>query len=178
MKDLLKLNEEQSSLAALSTGLDKDILLAKAAVESSFSDDTDTDKLTANLALLQTKHGSLLNAIRSTAEAIKQSIADGEAKEASKELSIRQGHVKSSLSALDDAVALQTKLAEKLAIVVAENKKANPSNQEVISSVRGVIGKLANQFNLMGSISMASTMAIPDSKKDLERLQNNLNGWR
>jgi hypothetical protein len=172
------LEQSKLELAEMLVELDKDILLAQAAVEASFVNETDTDKLTTNLALLQSKRVSLQNAIKSTDEAIKKSIADGEAKKASNELSIRQGHVKSSLSALDDAVALQEKLAEKLAIVVAENKKANPSNQEVISSVRGVIGKLANQFNLMGSISMASTMAIPDSKKDLERLQNNLNGWR
>lgn len=172
------LENKKAELGAMALQLDEDILSAKNDVESSFFGDGDSDRLSAKLANLQNKRGSLSNAINSANEAIKQAKMDAEAIEADKVLTARKDALTLALKALDESHELQKELSIKLQVVADEVFKANPNNQEISQSIRGLVGRLANQFNLQGSLQLANTLKILNSKDDLATQQANLNGWR
>ncbi len=178
MNKLQKLESEKLNLSGMALDIDEHISNAENSLESSFIGGGDSDKLSAKLANLKTKRGSLASAINSTDKAIKQAVLDAEAEEANKVMDTRKDALKLALKALDESHELQIKLAEKLQIVTDEVFKANPNNQEITQSIRGIVGRLAHQFDLFGSLQMSSTLRILNTKNDLEAQQNNLNGWR
>ncbi len=178
MNKLQKLESEKVNLSGMLLDINEHISNAEQSLEASFVGGGDSDKLSSKLALLQTKRGSLSSAINSTDKAIKQAILDDEALEADKVLNTRKDAIKAALKALDEASELQIKLAEKLQVVSDQTFKANPNNREITQSIRGLVGKLASQFNLNGNLAMGATLRILNTKNDLENQQNNLNGWR
>jgi len=169
-----KLKNEKINLSAMKLDLDDEISSTQKQVEDSFLGSGDTDKISQKLVALQSKRGSLTNAINSAEQAIKQAQLDIISKAADKALLVRKESIKIALSALDDAHDLQIKLADKLQIVSDEAFKANPNNQEITLSIRGLVGKLAQQFKLANGLQHATGLKILSSKNDLLTQQANL----
>jgi hypothetical protein len=170
---LMTLQTEQSKLAAMQVDLSEQICAAQAAVEASFVNETDTDKLAVNLSLLQSKHCSLLKAINTNADGIKQAHLDALAEETSKQIAIRKNAVIEALKANETATALGLELAKQFKIFNENVFLAGANSSEFVAQPRILVGRLALEFNLHGALGNAAVLPLL-SVDDASKIQSKI----
>ena len=173
MENLNRLQNEQVSLNAMVIGLDEEIEHAKAKVERSFTGKGETDKLTNNLTLLQTKRGSLSNAITNASQAIADEQRRLVDEEHTATVKAKHKHVEQALLSVEKAHELQKQLTAELLKVANHNANSLTDSSELIQQPRIILGKIANELKLFGALSNAHTLPILTTA-DAERIQSRI----
>jgi hypothetical protein len=160
MNTLQNLSNEKLSLTALLLDLDESITKAQAAVEASFSSSANTDELSLNLSMLQAKRFSLLNALKTNDQAIKQAHADVEAEEAAKVIATRHKAVEDALKANEAITILCKKLSSQFEIFTSNVATARANSSELQVQPRIHLGKLALKVNQIGGLTGAAVLPL------------------
>lgn len=168
-----KLEQDHEKLLAVKSGLLVEIYAAECELSKSFTIGTGTDKKAADLSLLQTKASALDKAIESAHQAIKQARQDEVTAKQDVIVAKRKQAVIDALRANDSAVKLAKKLAEQIRIFNENVVFAQTDSTEFITQPRGIIGRLANEFNLYGALANAAVMPLLSSD-DAQRIQSKI----
>ena len=172
---LNKLQAEKLKLQALLHQVDGEVYNAKEELTASFINGGNSDKLSLKVSQLQAKSAGLLNAVVLNAKFIdteKQRLID---EDKQTDLDQRKSHALDALKSLDRAVKLQGELLVELQNVTTHNDKALfRNNSQIHKSIRGIVGRLAAEFNLHGSLQMSSTIPI-SSVSDYDALITHIN---
>ena len=175
MKTIKILETERCNLQAISLQLDEDVANAKNELQASFTGKADTNELSKILSELETKHAGLIGAIDYNAKCINTELERINDNNKAAELDQRKAYVLKSLESLDRASKLQQDLMLEMQDVKSYNDKALFRNNSAIQqSIRGLVGKLALEFGLHGSLQMSATIPIP-SIDDYENLITHIN---
>lgn len=175
MTQLNELENNKLELGAMLVDLDDAISTSKEQLSASFTDGTNSDKLSQKVAQLEAKHSGLLNAVDRNAKCINEEQQRLIDEDKQTDLDQRKLHVLNALKSLDRASKLQGELLQELQDVVVHNDKALFRNHsEIQKAVRGIVGKLALEFNLHGSLTMGAVLPVPTSA-DYERLVTHIN---
>ena len=168
-----KLEQQHEKLLAVKSSLLVEIYAAECELSKSFTTGTGTDNKAADLALLQTKATALDKAIDDSYQAIKQAELDEVIAKQDDVIAKRKQAVVDALRANDRAVKLSEKLAEQIRIFNKNVVFAQSASTEFITQPRGIIGRLANEFNLYGALANAAVMPLLSSD-DAQRIQSKI----
>jgi myosin heavy subunit len=172
---LNKLQAEKLKLQSLILQLDEDISTSKEQLTASFTSGDNSDKLSLKVSQLEAKYNGLLNAVDLNAKSIDTETQRLIDEDKQTDLDQRKSHVLSALKSLDRAVKLQGELLVELQNVTTHNDKALfRNNSQIHKSIRGLVGRLAAEFNLHGSLQMSSTIPIP-TVEDYDALITHIN---
>tara|TARA_R110000772_G_scaffold58903_2_gene133491 strand:+ start:1161 stop:1697 length:537 start_codon:yes stop_codon:yes gene_type:complete len=178
MNVLDNLNLDKSNLLIINLEMTEDLARLKSELDLSFTNsELNTNKLSDEFLQLQTKHQALLRAIESNdLEVLKEKelhVLESKAKD----LATRKRFLKKSLESLTTASKLQSELEKELKNVMKYNNLAQfRNNSEINQSVRGLVGKLAAEFNLHGALQLAATIPVP-TIDDYDRLTTNIHEY-
>ena len=178
MNALEALKRDKSNLLALNMEMTEDLEQLKSKLDMSFTNDgAETDKLSDEFLQLQTKHESLSRAIESNDLSIQREQESQVLDSKAKDLATRKRFLKKSLESLTTASKLQSELEKELKNVMKYNNLAQfRNNSEIHQSVRGLVGKLAAEFNLHGALQLAATIPVP-TIDDYDRLTTNIHEY-
>ncbi len=169
---LEKLQTERVNLSGMMLEVNESIQNTEQQLVESFTGKADTDKLSDKLAQLQAKRGSLAKAISSTDKSITEENERIAKDSKQAELETRKQHVKKALESIEKAKKLQEQLAQELTNVLRHNGQAVFANHsEIERSIRGIVGRLANEFHLHGGLQLSNTISIPTTA-DYDRLSS------
>ena len=171
--NITNLEKENEKLSTLKSALLVEIYAAECELSSSFTTGTGTDKKAADLALLKTKATALDNAIESSHQGIQQAHQDEVTAKQGVIVLKRKQAVIDALKANDSAIKLAKKLAEQIRIFNENVVFAQTDSTEFITQPRGIIGRLANEFNLYGALANAAVMPLLSSD-DAQRIQSKI----
>ncbi len=172
---LNKLQAEKLKLQALLHQVDGEVYNAKEELTASFINGGNSDKLSLKVSQLQAKSAGLLNAVVLNAKSIDTETQRLIDEDKQTDLDQRKSHVLDALKSLDRAVKLQGELLVELQNVTTHNDKALfRNNSQIHKSIRGLVGRLAAEFNLHGSLQMSSTIPI-SSVEDYDALITHIN---
>ena len=175
MKTIKILETERCNLQVILLELDESIVNTKNQLQASFTGKADTDELSKILSEQQVKHAGLIGAIDYNAKCVSTELERINDSNKSAELDQRKAYVLKSLESLDRASKLQQDLMLELQDVKSYNDKALFRNNSAIQqSIRGLVGKLALEFGLHGSLQMSATIPIP-SIDDYDNLVTHIN---
>ena len=173
MNKIEQFHSEREQLNAILEQLNTSISTTQKDLSESFLGKANTETLSRTLAELQVKHTGLVNAIAN----LDQNILDEDERliEADKQAEVdeRKGYVKNALESLERASKLREQLAVELQSVVDNNFKARVHQKEIEYSVRGLVGRLAEQFKLHGALQMSATIPVP-TIDDYSRLSSHV----
>ena len=172
---LNKLQTEKLKLQALLHQVDGEVYNAKEQLTASFTSGDNSDKLSLKVSQLQAKYDGLLNAVDLNAKSIDTETQRLIDEDKQTDLDQRKSHVLNALKSLDRAVKLQGELLIELQNVTAhEGKALFRNNSQIHKSIRGIVGRLAAELNLHGSLQMSSTIPIP-TVEDYDALITHIN---
>ena len=171
--NIKELEQDHKKLVALKSKLIVEIFKAECTLEKSFISNVGTNDKANNLALLNTKLISLDNAINDSHQAIKQAHQDEVTAKQDVIVVKRKQAVIDALRANEKAIKLSKSLAEQIRIFNENVVFAQTDSTEFITQPRGIIGRLANEFNLYGALANAAVMPLL-SIDDAERIQSKI----
>ena len=175
MNVLDNLNLDKSNLLIIDLEMTEELARLKSELDLSFTNsELNTNKLSDEFLQLQTKHESLSRAIESNDLSIQREQESQVLDSKAKDLATRKRFLKKSLESLTTASKLQSELEKELKNVMKYNNLAQfRNNSEINQSVRGLVGKLAAEFNLHGALQLAATIPVP-TIDDYDRLTTNI----
>tara|TARA_R110000751_G_scaffold215670_3_gene319120 strand:- start:37 stop:570 length:534 start_codon:yes stop_codon:yes gene_type:complete len=175
MNVLDNLNLDKSNLLIIDLEMTEELARLKLELDLSFTNsELNTNKLSDEFLQLQTKHESLSRAIESNDLSIQREQESQVLDSKAKDLATRKRFLKKSLESLTTASKLQSELEKELKNVMKYNNLAQfRNNSEIHQSVRGLVGKLAAEFNLHGALQLAATIPVP-TIDDYDRLTTNI----
>ena len=178
MNVLDNLNLDKSNLLIINLEMTEDLARLKSELDLSFTNsELNTNKLSDEFLQLQTKHESLSRAIESNDLSIQREQESQVLDSKAKDLATRKRFLKKSLESLTTASKLQSELEKELKNVMKYNNLAQfRNNSEINQSVRGLVGKLAAEFNLHGALQLAATIPVP-TIDDYDRLTTNIHEY-
>ena len=178
MNVLDNLNLDKSNLLIINLEMTEDLARLKSELDLSFTNsELNTNKLSDEFLQLQTKHESLSRAIESNDLSIQREQESQVLDSKAKDLATRKRFLKKSLESLTTASKLQSELEKELKNVMKYNNLAQfRNNSEIHQSVRGLVGKLAAEFNLHGALQLAATIPVP-TIDDYDRLTTNIHEY-
>jgi|TARA_R110000822_G_scaffold85962_1_gene200687 hypothetical protein len=178
MNVLDNLNLDKSNLLIIDLEMTEELARLKSELDLSFTNsELNTNKLSDEFLQLQTKHESLSRAIESNDLSIQREQESQVLDSKAKDLATRKRFLKKSLESLTTASKLQSELEKELKNVMKYNNLAQfRNNSEIHQSVRGLVGKLAAEFNLHGALQLAATIPVP-TIDDYDRLTTNIHEY-
>ena len=178
MNVLDNLNLDKSNLLIIDLEMTEELARLKSELDLSFTNsELNTNKLSDEFLQLQTKHESLSRAIESNDLSIQREQESQVLDSKAKDLATRKRFLKKSLESLTTASKLQSELEKELKNVMKYNNLAQfRNNSEINQSVRGLVGKLAAEFNLHGALQLAATIPVP-TIDDYDRLTTNIHEY-
>ena len=178
MNVLDNLNLDKSNLLIIDLEMTEELARLKLELDLSFTNsELNTNKLSDEFLQLQTKHESLSRAIESNDLSIQREQESQVLDSKAKDLATRKRFLKKSLESLTTASKLQSELEKELKNVMKYNNLAQfRNNSEIHQSVRGLVGKLAAEFNLHGALQLAATIPVP-TIDDYDRLTTNIHEY-
>ena len=168
-----KLEQTHAKLLDIKSSLLVEIYGGECELSNSFTTGTGTDKKAADLSLLKTKATALDKAIDESYQAIKQAELDEVTAKQDDAITKRKQAVIEALRANDKAIKLAESLAKEIRIFNKNVVFAQTDSTEFITQPRGIIGRLANEFNLYGALANAAVMPLLSSD-DAQRIQSKI----
>lgn len=178
MNQLKDLENKKLSLEAMLSGVSEQYTTTKNDLESSFFNESDTDKLSQNLAQIKAKRGSLSDAILKNKQETEQEAQRVNNNAQTARLDVRKAHIRSALETLEAARPKAKELSELLQSVLADSLVAGSGINNVLpDACRKVIGEIVEDCRFMStslrSVKHIKAVTIED---DLLNLSCNLRG--
>jgi alpha-galactosidase/6-phospho-beta-glucosidase family protein len=167
------LTNEKLNLIAVLEDTDNKIKAITQELATSLTGDADSDGLSAKLATLKTKRDALVSALDINEQNAIRREQELEQQRKQQELSNRKAELKKALKSLENASKLTSDLMTELKNVRSHNEQANLRTSEIENSIRGLVGRLANEFKLYGGLAHASNIQVVTTA-DYDRLASHV----